>query len=132
MGRFVIDVGVAVRVTGDETEIAPSHTLLAPTLLRSQVLDVLFSRVRNGELPKEVALDLNARFGKLKVRYLGDAVLRRRAWALAERTGMASTFHAEYLALTQLQADALVTEDSDLISKATGIVTVRPFAALLG
>ena len=132
VGRFVIDVGVALRITEDETEIAPSHTLLAPTLLRSQVLDVLFSRVRNDELSKEVALDLNARFGKLKVRYLGDAVLRRRAWALAERAGMASTFQAEYLALTQLQADALVTEDDDLTSKARGIVTVKPFVALLG
>ena len=130
MTRFVIDAGVALLIAEEAIEPAPSHRLLAPTLLRSQVLDLLYGRVQRGEMTETAGLDLNARFGKLKLRYLGDAVLRRRAWALAAKTGMASTFQAEYLALTQLQADALVTEDSDLASKATGLVPVRPLSAL--
>ena len=36
-------------------------------------------------------------------------MLRRKAWALAEQLGLAETHDAEYVALTQLQADALVT-----------------------
>lgn len=39
----------------------------------------------------------------MKIRYLGDAVLHRRAWELAERLGRASTYDTEYIALTQLQ-----------------------------
>ena len=130
MTRFVIDSGVALRIAEGAIAPAAAHRLVAPTLLRSQVLDLLYGRVRRGELSEEAGLELNARFGKLKVRYLGDAVLRRRAWALAARTGMASTFAAEYLALTQLQADALVTEDGDLASKAQGLVQLAPLSAL--
>ena len=130
MTRFVIDAGIALRIVEEAIAPASSHSLLAPTLLRSQVLDMLYGRVRRGELSEEAGLDLNARFGKLKLRYLGDAVLRRRAWALAASSGMASTYPAEYLALTLLQADALITEDSDLVSRATGLVAVKPLSAL--
>ncbi len=42
----------------------------------------------------------------MTVRLLGDAVLRRRAWTSPGRLGWASTYDAEYVALTQLQADA--------------------------
>jgi predicted nucleic acid-binding protein len=50
----------------------------------------------------------------MKIRLLGDAVLRRRAWDLADRLKWASTYDAEYVALTQLQGDALVTLDAEL------------------
>ena len=130
MTRFVIDAGIALRIVEERTPIAPSHSLLAPTLLRSQVLDTLYGRVRRGALTEEVGVELNARFGKLKVRYLGDAVLRRRAWVLAARMELASTFDAEYVALTQLQGEALITENGDLASAAKGLVTVRPLADL--
>jgi hypothetical protein len=39
----------------------------------------------------------------------GDAVLWRQAWEIADQLGWASTLCAEYVALTQLQADALIT-----------------------
>ena len=41
-------------------------------------------------------------------------MLRRRAWELADQLGWASTYDAEYVALTQLQADAFVTLDAEL------------------
>jgi predicted nucleic acid-binding protein len=44
----------------------------------------------------------------------GDAVLRRRASEVAEQLGWAATHDAEYLALTLLQAYALVTLDAEL------------------
>lgn len=131
MTRFVIDADAALRIVETGVEPAPGHTLLAPTLLRSHVLDVLYRWVRQGVLTEEAGLGLNQRFAKLKIRYLGDAVLRRRAWALAARAGMDGTANAEYLALTQLQADALIAGGAELRGQAGGLVTLAPFEALL-
>ncbi len=86
--------------------------------------------MRRGELDEAAGLALNARVGKLQVRYLGDAVLRRRAWALAARAGADSTFGAEYLALAQLQADALIAEDGALRERAAGLVQLASLASL--
>jgi predicted nucleic acid-binding protein len=58
----------------------------------------------------------------MRIRLLGDAVLQRRAWELADRLGWESTYDAEYLALTQLQADAFVTLDAELARRAEGVV----------
>ncbi len=131
MTRFVIDADAALRIVETGVEPVQAHTLLAPTLLRSQVLDVLYRRVRQGVLTEEAGLGLNQRFAKLKIRYLGDAVLRRRAWALAARAGMDGTANAEYLALTQLQGDALIAGSAELRGQAGGLVTLAPFEALL-
>jgi predicted nucleic acid-binding protein len=60
-----------------------------------------------------VAHDHLGRIRLLPMRLLGDAVLRRQAWKVADQLGWASTYEAEYIALTQLQADAFVTMDSE-------------------
>lgn len=62
------------------------------------------------------------RFGDIKMRLLGDAVLRRVAWNVAGQLGWDSTYDAEYIALTQLQADAFVTLDADLAHQARDVV----------
>ena len=41
------------------------------------------------------------------MRLLGDRVSRRTAWKIAQEQGWETTFDAEYLAVTKLQADAL-------------------------
>jgi hypothetical protein len=64
------------------------------------------------------------------IRLLGDAVLRRRAWNLAELLGWAETNDAEYVALTQLQADAFVTLNTELASQVEGIVPMATIEAL--
>jgi indolepyruvate ferredoxin oxidoreductase alpha subunit len=66
----------------------------------------------------------------MPIRLLGDAVLRRRAWELADQLGWASTYDAEYVALTQLQADAFITLDAKLASSLEGIVTTASIDAL--
>ncbi len=121
MTRFVIDAGVAIELarTGSAS---PAHRLLAPTLLRSQVLSLLHEAVERGELPAGVAREELARIGRMPIRLLGDGVLRRRAWELADQLGWASTYDAEYLALTQLQADKFVTMDLDLARRVEGTV----------
>src|SRR5215211_5601306 len=104
MTRFVVDAGAVIHLATEEIEVAPSHELLAPTLLRSQVLSTLHEAVQRGEIPAAVGLERLARVGKMPVRLLGDAVLRRRAWEVADRLGWTSTYDAEYIALTHLQA----------------------------
>jgi predicted nucleic acid-binding protein len=120
--KFVVDAGAALRIVADEVEIGAAHQLLAPTLIRSQVLTMLHEAVVAGELDDATGRARHAAFGKLRMRLLGDAVLRRRAWDLADRFGWASTFDAEYLALTQLQADAFVTTDPALADRAREVV----------
>ena len=130
MTRFVVDAGAVIHLASEEIKVSSAHQLLAPTLLRSQTLSLLHEAVHGGELPADVALDRLARIGRMKIRLLGDAVLRRRAWELADRLGWASTYDAEYLALTQLQADAFVTVDAKLARKVEGIVATAPIDAL--
>jgi predicted nucleic acid-binding protein len=66
----------------------------------------------------------------MRIRLLGDAVLRRRAWELADQLGWASTYDAEYIALTQLQADAFVTMDATLARRVKGVVETASIDAL--
>jgi predicted nucleic acid-binding protein len=131
MPRFVVDCGVVLRLARDGIEVRCEHELLAPTLLRSQTLSALHEAVHRGEISSDVALDRLARVWAMPIRLLGDAVLRRRAWSLAEQLGWAETYDAEYLALTQLQADAFVTLDADLARRVEGIVPTATIDALL-
>ncbi len=111
-------------------EVPAEHELLAPTLLRSQTLSALHEAVHRGEIPPDVALERLARIRAMPIRLLGDAVLRRRAWELAEKLGWAETYDAEYVALTQLQADAFVTHDAELVRRVDGIVPTATIDAL--
>jgi predicted nucleic acid-binding protein len=122
MTRFVVDSSAVLHMASAGIEVPAEHELLAPTLLRSQALSALHEAVQRGEIPAEVARERLARIGRMRIRLLGDAVLRRRAWDLADRLGWASTYDAEYVALTQLQADALVTLDTELARSVEGIV----------
>jgi predicted nucleic acid-binding protein len=78
----------------------------------------------------DVALERLARIRALPIRLLGDAVLRRRAWQVADQLGWAQTYDAEYVALTQLQADAFVTLDTELARRVEGIVPTATMEAL--
>jgi len=130
MTRFVVDAGVVLHLVGDGIEVAAEHELLAPTLLRSQTLSQLHEAVRRGEIPADAARERLTRIGRMPIRLLGDAVLRRRAWELADRLGWTETYDAEYVALTQLQADAFVTLDEKLARSVEGIVPTAPVDAL--
>ena len=130
MNRFVVDCGVVLHLASERIEVPAEHELLAPTLLRSQVLSALHEAVHRGEIGPDVARDQLARIWAMPIRLLGDAVLRRRAWDLAEQLGWAETYDAEYVALTQLQADALVTSNTDLARRVEGIVTTVTIDAL--
>jgi predicted nucleic acid-binding protein len=130
MTRFVVDCGAVLHLASEGTEVAEEHELLAPTLLRSQTLSALHEAVHDGALSSDVALERLARIWAMPIRLLGDAVLRRKSWNLAEQLGWPETYDAEYVALTQLQADAFVTLDADLARRVQGIVATATIEAL--
>ena len=130
MARFVVDAGAVLHLSSEEVEVSDAHELLAPTLLRSQTLTLLHEAVQRDEVTADVARERLARIGRIKIRLLGDAVLRRRAWEVADQLGWASTYDAEYVALTQLQADAFVTLDGELARSVEGIVATASIDAL--
>ena len=130
MTRFVVDTSAILHLVSAEIEVPAEHELLAPTLLRSQTLSALHEAVQRGEVPAEVAREHLARIGRMKIRLLGDAVLRCRAWEVADQLGWPSTYNAEYVALTLLQADAFMTLDAELARSVEGIVATASIDAL--
>ena len=131
MTRFVVDAGVVLELASEGFEgPRAGDELLAPTLLRSQTLSALHEAVERGDLEADVARERLARVGKLPIRLLGDAVLRRRAWEVADQLGWGSTYDAEYVALTLLQADAFVTLDAKLARSVAEIVATASIDAL--
>jgi predicted nucleic acid-binding protein len=128
--RFVVDCGVVLRLASEELELPDDHKLLAPTLLRSQTLSALHESVHRGDIDADTARDRLRRVNALPIRLLGDSLLRRRAWEVADKLDWAETYDAEYVALTLLQADAFVTLDLQLARKVEGLVATAPFEAL--
>jgi predicted nucleic acid-binding protein len=130
MTRFVVDCDAVLQLAAEGIKIAPEHELLAPTLLRSQTLSALHEAVQRGEIDADTAVDQLARIWAMPIRLLGDAVLRRKAWRVADQLGWSETYDAEYIALTQLQADAFVTLDAELARQVEGIVPTATLDAL--
>jgi predicted nucleic acid-binding protein len=131
MTRYVIGPDAAMRLARERAVIRTGHSLVAPTLLRSQMLSSLFEAVQRGELTNtEAEAQLDHTRG-LRIRLLGDRVLQRVAWKVADQLGWSDTYDAEYVALTQLQADAFVTLDPDLARAVADLVTVAPFDELV-
>jgi predicted nucleic acid-binding protein len=130
VARYVIDAPTLLHLVGDDVAIDPGHQLVAPNLIRSQALSLLLEAVRHGELDEDEALRRHERLTELKMRLLGDRVSRRRAWNIARAHGWDTTLDAEYVAVCQLQADALVTVDPAMQARAAGIVPLAPVAVL--
>lgn len=128
--RFVVDCGAVLRIVSTDIHVAAEHELLAPTLLRSQTLSALHEAVHNGKLSDDAAREQLRRVNALPIRLLGDAVLRRRAWEIADLLGFAGTYVAEYVALTLLQADFFVTLDAKLARCLDGVVATAKIDAL--
>ena len=124
MTRFVIDAPTLLHLMAGGSAVAPGHQLVAPQLLRSQALALLFDAVRRGDLSEAEALERHDALTRVKVRLLGDRVSRRVAWQIAREHGFESTADAEYLAVTRLQADLFVSVDPAMRSRAEGIVPV--------
>ena len=132
MARFVIDRDTLLRLASGEIEVAAGHRLFAPTLVRSQALAALYDAARKGEITTAEGLERVSRLNSasLKVRFLGDRALQQQAWKIADRLGWETTYDAEYVALTTLQADALVTSNPSVANAVDGLVKTVTVDAL--
>jgi predicted nucleic acid-binding protein len=128
--RFVVDRDTLLRIAAGEIEVAPEHQLVAPTLVRSQALSALYEAARRGEITAAEGIERVTQINSLKIRFLGDKVLQRTAWRVANQLGWETTFDAEFVALTQLQADVFVTSDGELARAVSGLVETATIDAL--
>jgi len=128
MIRYAIDAKTAIRIVQDGTVV--EHDLVAPKMLHSEALHLLYTAVRRGELTEKEAHAVLLGITTMKIRLLGDRVSRANAWKVATRLDWPDTARAEYVAVALLQADAFVTVDDDLARELDGVVTLAPFEAL--
>ena len=127
MTIFVIDAPVAIDLATGGATIPPGHSLAAPTLLRSQALALVYGSVRRGDIDERTGRKILDDVRGLRIRLLGDRSLQEHAWRIAAKLNWSDTYQAEYIALTQLQADALATADEELAAAGrTFVVTVSP------
>ena len=130
--RFVLHHSALLHLAEADTRITAVHELLAPSSSRSHVLALLHERVHHGDMEAEVARRRLAYIRGLRLRLLGDAVMQQVAWEVADRLGWPTTYDAEYIALTKLQADALIAKDDQLVEAAREIVATAPVTTLGG
>ena len=130
MTRYVVDPLALLQIASTGLRIHPNHQLVAPNSVRSASLSLLYDQVRRGELGEDEALRLHERLTETKMRLLGDRVSRRTAWRIAREHGWDGIGDAEYLAVTLLQADALIALDEPLARRANGIVPLASLDAL--
>jgi predicted nucleic acid-binding protein len=128
--RFVVDCETLLGIAAGDIEVNAGHQLVAPTLVRSQALSALYEAARRGEISAAEGIDRVTRINSLKVRFLGDKVLQRTAWKVADELGWETTYNAEFVALTQLQADFFVTSDGDLAREVSAVVETATTEAL--
>lgn len=131
MARYVIDAPTLLHVVDAGLHIDPGHQLVAPNSIRSEAMELLLRDVRAGKRGETAALEAHERLTEIKMRLLGDRVSRRTAWKLSRQHDWDTLRGAEYLAVTRLQADALVTVDPSLAAMARDVVAVASIDDLL-
>ena len=131
MARYVIDAPTLLHLVDAGLHVDPSHQLVAPNSIRSEALELLLHDVRAGRRTEAAALEAHERMTEIKMRLLGDRVSRRAAWQVARQHDWDTLRDAEYLALTRLQADALITVDPSLAATAGDAVAVGSIDDLL-
>ena len=131
LSTFVIDARVAIDLATGGATIPPQHSLTAPTLLRSQELALVYESVHRGELDERAGRKILDDIRGLRIRFLGDRSLEDHAWRLAAKLKWPDIHQVQYLALTQLQADALVTSDDEFAAAASAFVKIASPADIL-
>jgi predicted nucleic acid-binding protein len=131
MARYVIDAPTLLHLVDADLRAGPGHQLVAPNSIRSEALELLLHEVQAGRRTEAEALKAHDRLTEMKMRLLGDRVSRRTAWQIARQHGWDTLRDAEYLAVTQLQADALVTVDTTLAATAQAHVAIATIDDLL-
>lgn len=131
VARYVIDAPTLLHLVDAGLHVNPDHQLVAPNSIRSEALELLLRDVRAGKRTEAAALQTHERMTGIKMRLLGDRASRHTAWQLARQHDWDTLRDAEYLAVTRLQADALVTGDPGLADTARDTVPVAAIEDLL-
>ncbi len=76
MTKYVIGPDVAIRLAHDQAVIRDEQQILAPALLRSQVLSLLYQAVHRGEMTKAEADRQLSYLRGLRIRLLGTVSSR--------------------------------------------------------
>ncbi|MGA8047816.1 MAG: hypothetical protein WCA30_16280 [Dermatophilaceae bacterium] len=126
----MIDAPTLLHLVDEKVAVHPDHQLVAPNSVRSEALTLLLSDVRRGVRSEAEALERHERMTAVRIRLLGDRVSRRTAWQIARERDWEDLRDAEYVAVTRLQADALVTVDPELWSRAESVVRLAPLEDL--
>jgi len=129
MTRYAIDPPALLELV--RRGLATSHQLVAPAALRSQAMSLVYRGVRAGTVDASDVRELLDGITTTKVRLLGDRVSRGTAWRLATELGLDDTGDAEYLAVSRLQADALIALDPRIAELAVGVVPTASLDDLL-
>lgn len=130
MTRFGIDARAAIRLAEEGRGAADGDQLIAPAILRSDALRILYAEVRSGQREQQQALDLIRVIAGTPMRVLGDKVSMRTAFTIAADLGLDDPGPAAYLSVTRLQADALMALDPAIAALADGVVPTATWEAL--
>jgi len=131
MARYVIDAPTLLHLVDAGLTVNPGHQLVAPNSIRSEALELLLRDVRAGQRTEAATMKAHRQMTEIKIRLLGDRMSRRTAWEIAREHNWDRLRNAEYLAVTRLQADALVTVDPELAAVARDVVPLTAVHDLL-
>jgi hypothetical protein len=94
MTRYVIGPDVALQLARDQAVNRGGHQILAPALLCSQLLSLLYRAVRRGEVTRKDAERQLDYVRGLRIRLLSDCVLQNLAWTVADQLAWPDTPHS--------------------------------------
>ena len=122
---IVVDTSVVIKWILEEADSAKAKALLtewidketsilAPALLAYEVANVLYQKVRKGEIVLEVAKETLTEIllSELDINFLHDPVLSLRAVELAHKYGLQASYDVHYLALAEHEGCELWTSDT--------------------
>ena len=87
MTRYAIDAAIALRLIRDASNADRRHELVAPSVLRSHALSLLYRDVRDGRITEAEGRQQLEALAAMKIRLLNDRVSRATAWKIAAGLG---------------------------------------------
>lgn len=118
MSRYVVDASVVIKwfLAEPQTEaahrlLAGNHDLLVPDLVYAEVGNILWKRLRRGELHQEPALAIMQAVVNLALETHASSPLAVSALEIAHQT-QRTAYDSLYLALAVRETSALVTADA--------------------
>jgi len=101
-------------VTLWEGWITNRSELVAPALIRYEVVNVLYQIGKKGQLSPETIAEAIQTLSRLPIHLYSDPELHSRAFALAKELALGATYHAHYLALASQLDCEFWTRDAKL------------------